>query len=70
MISSSNRHEIEFALHVWCTMAYYMGVTDKVNVVKDNAKQTERLLFDLRKFILIPAFLNIDHMTIVLGKNI
>ena len=47
-----------------------MGVNDSANLVKDNDEKTRRLLLDIGNFIIIPAFLNIDRMSIIMGKNV
>ena len=57
-------------LHVWRTIAYYMGVPDKANCVKNKDFQTRRLLLDIVNFIIIPAFLNISELGIIMGKNV
>ena len=47
-----------------------MGVNDAANLVKDCDDKTRRLLLDIGNFIIIPAFLHIDKMSIIMGKNV
>jgi hypothetical protein len=60
----------EGLMHVWRVTAYYMGVDDVANLVKDSYEETAKLLIDLGHYIALPAILNIDATSIVMGKNV
>ena len=46
-----------------------MGVDDEANLVKDDLKRTKNLLCDIVHFIIIPALLDMNKVSIVMGKN-
>ena len=56
--------------HVWRVTAYYMGVDDSANLVKNDYKQTQELLLDIGHFIIVPAILNLNPASIIMGKNV
>ena len=60
---------MEGFLHVWRATAYYMGVDDEANLVKDDMNRTKNLLCDIVHFIIIPALLDMNKVSIVMGKN-
>ena len=55
---------------MWRVTAYYMGVDDDANLVKDDFDETYRLLMDIGYFIIAPALLSLNYLPIVMGKNV
>ena len=64
------RKQLEGFLHVWRATAYFMGVDDEANLVKDDMNRTKYLLCDIVHFILVPALLDMNKVSIVMGKNV
>ncbi len=64
------RRAFEGLMHVWRVTAYYMGVEDSANLVMDDYNETRRLLDDIGHFIVLPAILSLDKISIFMGKNV
>ena len=47
-----------------------MGVDEEANLVKDDFNRTKRLLSDIGIFVIIPAILNLNKVSLVMGKNV
>ena len=47
-----------------------MGVDEEANLVKDDFNRTKRLLNDIGIFVIIPAILNLNKVSLVMGKNV
>ena len=56
--------------HVWRVTAYYMGMEDDANLVKDDWNRTRDLLMDIGHFIIIPAVLQLNATSLIMGKNV
>ena len=54
---------MEGFLHVWRANAFYMGVDEESNLVKDDMDKTKSLLRDIGHFILVPALLNLNEVS-------
>ena len=63
-----NRQAFEGLLHIWRVTAYYMGVDSESNLVKDDYNETMMLLEDIGCFIVLPAILRLDKISIWMGK--
>ena len=61
---------MEGFLHVWRANAFYMGVDEESNLVKDDMDKTKSLLRDIGHFILVPALLNLNEVSLLMGKNV
>ena len=57
-------------IYVWRATAYYMGVDEEANLVKDDFNRTKRLLNDIGIFVIIPAILNLNKVSLIMGKNV
>jgi hypothetical protein len=47
-----------------------MGVDEDTNLVKDDFNRTKRLLNDIGIFVIVPAILNLNKVSLVMGKNV
>ena len=47
-----------------------MGVDEEANLVKDDFNRTKRLLNDIGIFVIIPAILNLNKVSLIMGKNV
>ena len=47
-----------------------MGVDDESNLVKSDFNRTKCLLQDIGYFILVPALLNLNEVSLLMGKNV
>ena len=57
-------------MHVWRLNAYYMGVDDIANLVKDSGEKTIKLLQEVGYLMIIPAVLRMNKTSIIMGKNL
>ena len=64
------RDYFEGLMHVWRLNAYYMGMDDVANLVKDSYEDTKKLLFDIGYFIVVPAVLQRNKICVIMGKNV
>ena len=70
MLSILIRKWLKGFIHVWRATAYYMGVDEEANLVKDDFNRTKKLLNDIGTFVLVPAILNLNKVSLVMGKNV
>ena len=70
MLSIFIRKWLKGFIHVWRATAYYMGVDEEANLVKDDFNRTKKLLNDIGTFVLVPAILNLNKVSLVMGKNV
>ena len=47
-----------------------MGVDEEANLVKDDFNRTKRLLNDIGIFVIVPAILNLNKVSLIMGKNV
>ena len=70
MLSILIRKWLKGFIHVWRATAYYMGVDEEANLVKNDFNRTKELLHDIGIFVIVPAILNLNKVSLVMGKNV
>ena len=61
----ASNEELQSFVHVWRVIGYYLGLEDQYNLARlDEIDRTRSLLIDLGNEFVIPAFLNLDSISL------